>query len=76
MLLALQNKCRNTCYSIIAPTTTRMRQRASALPRAKIEVLSISDADHAAIATPLASPHWFIEAGTHVPSPHWLYPRG
>uniref|UniRef100_A0A8C8D585 Receptor-type tyrosine-protein phosphatase epsilon n=1 Tax=Oncorhynchus tshawytscha TaxID=74940 RepID=A0A8C8D585_ONCTS len=21
-------------------------------------------------------PHWFIEAGTHVPSPHWLYPRG
>jgi hypothetical protein len=55
--------------------TARARQRVSATPRAKIELIPISDADHAEIL-PLPSPHWFIDAGTHVPSPHWLYPRG
>ena len=45
------------------------------MPMAKIEVSSICDADHAASpASPIAS--LVIEAGTHVPAPYWLYPRG
>ena len=35
-----KNKCRNPCYSIIAPTLLT-RQRASAMPRAKIELLNV-----------------------------------
>ena len=60
------------------PHTARARQHASATPRAKIALIPISDADRAESRDLRInpSPHWFIEAGTHVPSPHLLYPRG
>jgi hypothetical protein len=52
----MQNKCRNLCYSIIAPTLLTRRQQASAMSRDKIEVSSICDADCAATpASPISS---------------------
>ena len=60
---ALQNTFLNLCYSITVTHTARARQRASALPRAKIE--SVLFLMQIALQVLLLPSHWFIEAGTH-----------
>ena len=71
---ALQNKCGNLCYSIIAPTLlARVNERLRCQRLKQKSFLLLTQIAQQFL--PLPSPHWFIEADTHVPSSHWIYPH-